>query len=151
MPVSRAMRIKNISLRAQSYGMPGETVDGNDVVKVHQTVQPAIERARNGEGPSLIECKTYRLRAHCERYQETRSKEELDFWWERCPIRTFRRTLLGKKVLDEQRAQKIEEEVREEIDQAVKFAEESPFPKPEEIFEDVYAQGTIQGGVLCMK
>ena len=151
MPVSRAMLVKDISLRAQAYGMPGKTVDGNDVVEVHQAVQEAIERARRGEGPSLVECKTYRLRAHCERYQETRSKKELDFWWERCPIKKFKSALLDKKLLDKQGAQKIEEEVREEIDQAVKFAEESPYPKPEEIFEDVYAQGTIQGGVLCMK
>lgn len=151
MPVSRAMLIPNIALRAQSYGMPGKTVDGMDVVEVHQAVQEAIHRARSGGGPSLIECKTYRLRSHCERFPETRSQEELDYWWERCPIKRFRGTLLAKKVLDEPGAQKIEKEVEKEIDQAVKFAEDSPFPKPEEIFEDVYAQGTIQGGVLCMK
>ncbi len=151
MPVTRSMAIKNVAERAQGYGMPGKTIDGMDVVEVHQTVQEAIERARSGGGPSLIECKTYRLRSHCERFPETRSKEELDYWWERCPIKRFRGTLLDKKVLDEQGAQEMEEEVEKEIDQAVKFAEESPFPRPEEIFEDVYAQGTIQGGVLCMR
>jgi len=151
MPVSRSMAIKDIAERARAYGMPGETIDGNDVVKVHQTVQEAIERARSGGGPSLIECKTYRLRAHCERFQEGRPKEEIDYWWERCPIKRFRGYLLDQRIIDEHQGQKMEEDVREEIDQAVRFAEESPFPKPEEIFEDVYAHGTIQGGVLCMK
>jgi TPP-dependent pyruvate/acetoin dehydrogenase alpha subunit len=151
MPVSRAMLIKDIALRAQSYGMPGKTIDGNDVVAVHLAVQEAIERARSGGGPSLIECKTYRLRAHCERYTETRSKEELSYWWERCPIKRFKEYLQKEKILDEEGLQELEKRVREEINQAVTFAEESPYPNPEEIFEDVYAQGTIKGGVLCMK
>lgn len=151
MPVEKAMLIKEISLRAQGYGMPGKTVDGNNVLEVYQTVQEAIERARRGGGPSLIECKTYRLRPHCERYQETRPQEEMEYWWGRCPIKSFKAHLLKEKILDEESEQRIEEKVQEEVNQAVKFAEESPFPQPEEIFEDVYAQGAIKGGKLCMK
>jgi len=143
--------IKEISLRAQGYGMPGKTVDGNDVLEVHEAVQEAVERARRGGGPSLIECKTYRLRPHCERYQETRPQEELEYWWGRCPLKTFKEHLFKKNILGEEGARNIEEEVKEAVEQAVKFAEESPYPQPEEIFEDVYAQGAIKGGTLCVK
>ena len=68
------MRIKDIAVRAQGYGMPGVTIDGNDVLTVHRTVQGAVARARKGGGPTLIECKTYRLRPHCEKFQEIRPK-----------------------------------------------------------------------------
>jgi TPP-dependent pyruvate/acetoin dehydrogenase alpha subunit len=150
-PVEKAMLIKDIALRAQGYGMPGKTIDGNDVLKVYYTVQEAVERARKGGGPTLIECKTYRLRPHCERYPEDRPKEELEYWWKRCPIKRFKAYLLKQKILDEKREDKIVEEVKGEINQAVKFAEESPFPQPEEIFEDVYAHGAIKGGRLCAR
>ncbi len=151
MPVEKAMAIPDISLRAQGYGIPGRTIDGNNVLEVYHTVQEAIARARSGEGPSLIECKTYRLRPHCERNQESRPKEELEYWWERCPIKSYKAYLRKEKVLDEEGEQRIEEEVKDEISRAVKFAEESPFPRPEEIFEDVYAHGEIKGGRLCVK
>lgn len=114
-------------------------------------MQEAVERARRGGGPSLIECKTYRLRPHCERYQEGRPKEELDYWWERCPVKSFKSYLEGKGILNEEMEQRIEKEISEEISRAVTFAEESPFPKPEEIFEDVYANGAIREGRLCVK
>ncbi len=150
-PVEKAMLIKNIALRARGYGVPGRTVDGNDVLKVYHTVQEAVERARSGGGPTLIECKTYRLRPHCERYPEDRPEEELNYWWKKCPIKRFRASLLKKGILDGKKDQEIVEEVKEEINQAVTFADESPFPQPEEIFEDVYAHGTIRGGRLCMR
>ncbi len=150
-PVEKAMLIKDIALRAKGYGMPGETIDGNDVLKVYQSVQEAVARARRGGGPTLIECKTYRLRPHCERYQEDRPKEELEYWWEQCPVKRFKAYLLKQRILDEKRDHEIIEEVRGEVNQAVKFAEESPFPKPEEIFEDVYAHGVIEGGRLCVR
>lgn len=151
MPMEKAMLVKEISLRAQGYGMPGRTVDGNDVLEVYEAVQEAVERARGGGGPSLIECKTYRLRPHCERYQETRPREELEYWWGRCPLKNFQAHLFEKKILDEESARRIEEEVKEKVEEAVKFAEASPYPQPEEIFEDVYARGTIKGGTLCVK
>jgi TPP-dependent pyruvate/acetoin dehydrogenase alpha subunit len=150
-PVEKAMLIKNIALRARGYGVPGKTIDGNDVLKVYHTVQEAVERARDGGGPTLIECKTYRLRPHCERYPEDRPKEELNDWWEKCPIKRFKASLLKKGIFDEKRDHEIVQEVKEEINQAVAFADQSPFPQPEEIFEDVYAHGTIRGGRLCMR
>ena len=149
--VEKTMAIKHIASRAGGYGMPGETIDGNDVLKVYDTVRGAVERARRGEGPSLVECMTYRHRPHCERFEETRSKEELEFTWQQCPIKKFQAYLLEKKILDEEGFKNIEQEVKQEIDQAVEFAEQSPFPQPEEIFEDVYARGVIEGGRLCMR
>jgi TPP-dependent pyruvate/acetoin dehydrogenase alpha subunit len=149
--IEKSMLIKDIALRAQAYGMPGKTIDGNDVLAVYDSVQEAIARARRGGGPTLIECKTYRFRPHCERYQEDRPKEELEYWWERCPIKRFEAHLREQKILDEEREKKIEAEVKEEVNRAVRFAEESPFPEPEEIFDDVYAQGVIRGGRLCVR
>jgi len=151
MPVEKAVSVKDIASRAQGYGIPGKTVDGNDVLQVYEAVQEAVRRARAGEGPSLIECKTYRHRPHCERFKETRSKEELEFAWAQCPIKKFKSYLFDNNILDEEKSAKIDEEIRAEIDQAVRFAEESPFPRPEEIFEDVYAHGVIKGGRLCMR
>ena len=149
--MEKTMAIKRIASRAEGYGMPGETIDGNDVLEVYNTVRKAVERARSGEGPSLIECITYRHRPHCERFEETRSKEELESTWQQCPINKFRENLLDQKILDEETVREIEKGVAEEIDQAVEFAEKSPFPQPEEIFEDIYVNGVIEGGRLCMR
>jgi len=149
-PVEQNMLIKDISSRAQGYGMPGTTIDGNDVLEVHHAVQQAVERARRGEGPTLIECKTYRLRPHCERFQEIRSQEELERCWEFCPVKRFRGYLFERGFLNPEVDRRIVQEAQEEIDQAVKFAEESPFPNPEELFDGVYADGVIRGGRLCV-
>ena len=149
-PVEQNMRIKDIAVRAQGYGMPGITIDGNDVVAVHKTVQEAVERARKGGGPTLIECKTYRLRPHCEKFQEIRPKEELDRCWECCPIDRYKKELISRGVLDAETDEKILRECEAEIDQAVKFADESPFPEPAEMCDDVYADGTVRGGRLCV-
>jgi len=151
MPVEKSMAIPDIALRAQGYGMPGKTIDGNNVLEVYHTVKEAVERARRGGGPSLIECKTYRLRPHCERYQESRPQEELAYWQERCPVKTYRVYLKENSVLDDETERMIEKEVAEEINRAVAFAEKSPFPQEDELFEDVYANGVIREGVLCMK
>jgi pyruvate dehydrogenase E1 component alpha subunit len=151
MPVEKSMAIPDIALRAQGYGMPGKTIDGNNVLDVYHTVKEAVERARSGGGPSLIECKTYRLRPHCERYQESRPKEELAYWQERCPVKTYRAYLKENSILDEETEHMIEKDVTEEINRAVTFAEKSPFPHEDELFEDVYANGIIREGVLCMK
>jgi TPP-dependent pyruvate/acetoin dehydrogenase alpha subunit len=151
MPVEKSVAVKDIASRAQGYGIPGKTIDGNDVLEVYDTVQEAVERARRGEGPTLIECKTHRHRPHCERFRETRSKEELKRCLDHCPIKKFKSYLLSEGVLQEGQISKIERGVKKEIDQAVRFAEESPMPEPEEIFEDVYADGVIRGGRLCMR
>ncbi|MEM3731237.1 MAG: pyruvate dehydrogenase (acetyl-transferring) E1 component subunit alpha [Candidatus Bathyarchaeia archaeon] len=137
---SRVMNIENIADRALAYGISGVVVDGNDVLAVYEAAAKAVERARKGEGPTLIECKTYRHKGHSRvdpaRY---RPKEEVEEWLAKDPIKRFREKLLQTKVLTEAEIQQIESEVATEIEEATKFAMESPYPKPEEALEDVYA------------
>ena len=137
-PAAMTVPVSDISTRAQSYNMPGVTVDGNDVLEVYHTVLDAMERARNGEGPTLIECKTYRLCPHTEYLVEDRPQEELSHWQNQCPIKRFRQYLLDNNVLDEQKDSALLSEIREEIKQAVTFGEESPFPDLNDIYNDVF-------------
>ncbi len=149
--VKDSMRIENIADRAGSYGMIGKCIDGNDVLQVHQTVQEAISKARSGEGPSLIECKTYRYRTHSERFKEERPKEELAQWMERCPIKLYEEHLFNTEVLNQSKKDEIYNRVNGEISKAIEFAENSPYPDPKELFDDVYTNGYIKDGRLCMK
>lgn len=141
MAISRHLPIANVAERAASYGMPGVTVDGNDVVAVHSAIETAIARARTGDGPSLVECKTYRWRGHSERdvKQVYRTKEEVERFKAFCPIKRLREQLLSSGVLNESLIQEIDLEVVETVDRAVDFAEQSPFPAPEEALRNVYA------------
>jgi len=139
-PVSYAMNIPNIADRAVSYGIPGVTVDGNDVLAVYEAVAEAVARARKGGGPTLVECKTCRHHGHFEGDSMTyRSKAEVEECKKRDPIPRFRKSLAEMGILTEEGAGKIDQEIAKEIDEAVKFAEESPLPAPEEALEDVYA------------
>ena len=139
-PVSYAMNIPNIADRAVSYVIPGVTVDGNDVLAVYEAVGEAVARARKGEGPTLVECKTCRHHGHFEGDTMTyRTKEEVEECKKKDPIPRFRKKLVEMEALTEKDADKVEQEVAKEIDEAVKFAEESPLPAPEEALEDVYA------------
>jgi len=137
---SMAMAIENVADRAAAYGIPGVVVDGNDVLAVYEVACKAVERARKGEGPTLIECKTYRQKGHSRvdpaRY---RPKEEVEAWLLKDPIKRFREKLLKENILGEVEIRQIENEVLGEIEEAVKFAIESPLPDPEEALEDVYA------------
>lgn len=138
--ISYAMNIPNIADRACAYGIPGKIVDGNDVLAVYETVGEAVARARKGEGPTIVECKTYRWHGHYIGDPETyKPKEEVEEWKKKDPIPRFRKYLIENKILSEEGTNKIDLEMNEEIDQAVKFADESPFPEPEETLEDVYA------------
>jgi pyruvate dehydrogenase E1 component alpha subunit len=137
---SRVMAIENVADRAVAYGIPGVVVDGNDVLAVYETTQKAVERARKGEGPTLIECKTYRLKGHSRvDPAKYRPKEEVEEWLAKDPIKRFKEKLLQTNTLTESEIQQIEKEVSAEIEEAVKFAMESPYPAPEEALEDVYA------------
>jgi len=137
---SRVMNIENIADRAMAYGIPGVVIDGNDVLTVYEATQKAVERARKGEGPSLLECKTYRLRGHSRvdpaRY---RPKAEVEEWLSKDPIKRFEERLMQTKVLTEAEIQQIERGVSAKIEEAVKFAMESPYPVPGEALDDVYA------------
>jgi len=136
---SRVMAIENIADRAVGYGIPGVVVDGNDVLAVYGAMPEAVERARIGEGPTLIECKTYRRRGHSRvDAAKYRPKEEVEEWLAKDPIRRFKERLLQTNTLTEVEVQQIEKEVSVRIEEAVKFAVESPYPAPEEAIEDVY-------------
>jgi pyruvate dehydrogenase E1 component alpha subunit len=137
--VSYAMNISKIANRAAAYGIPGKTADGNDVLAVYEAVGEAVARARKGEGPSLIECITCRHYGHYEGDTQTyRTKQEFEECHKRDPIPRFRKRLIEMGVLTEKQADTIHQEILKEIDDAVKFTEESPFPAPEETLEDVY-------------
>jgi pyruvate dehydrogenase E1 component alpha subunit len=138
--VKRAFAIERISDRAAAYGMPGVTVDGNDLMAVHEAVSQAVARARAGEGPSLVENVTYRWRGHSKsdanRY---RTQEEIEAWKQKCPIERFRVLLIEEGTLTEEEADGIENDASAAIDAAVAFAEASPEPAIEGIEEGVYA------------
>ncbi len=137
---SRVMNIENIADRAVAYGIPGVVVDGNDVLAVYEATQKAVERARKGEGPTLIECKTYRHKGHSRvDPAKYRPKEEVEEWLAKDPIKRFKEKLLQTNTLTEAEIQQIEKEVSAEIEEAVKFAMESPYPAPEEALKDIYA------------
>lgn len=137
---SIVMAIENIADRAIAYGIPGIVVDGNDVLAVYETTQKAVERARKGEGPTLIECKTYRIKGHSRADPATyRPKEEVQEWLKKDPIAHFRAKLLEMKILTEKEADQIQQETVKAVEDAVKFAIESPFPAPEEALEDISA------------
>ncbi len=142
-PASYHLPIPNVADRAASYGIPGVVVDGNDVVAVHDAVQQAVARARRHEGPTLIECKTYRWRGHSERDLKQgsyyRTSEEVEQWKTRCPIQRLRDQLLSGGTLSEANVRLIDEEMIQVVDKAVAFAEQSPYPAPEEALENVYA------------
>ncbi len=132
-----------IAKRAEGYGFPGVEVDGNDVLAVYEAAKEAFERARRGEGPTLIEAKTYRLTAHSSddddrRYRE---REEVDGWRERDPIASFERYLEEAGLLDEEKKEAIAEGIQSEVDEAVEYAEKAPRAEPEEVLEGVYAEG----------
>ncbi|MGD8565794.1 MAG: pyruvate dehydrogenase (acetyl-transferring) E1 component subunit alpha [Candidatus Bathyarchaeota archaeon] len=138
---STAMLIENISERAASYGIPGETVDGNDVLAVYKAARKAVENARKGKGPTLIECKTYRHRGHSRiDPAKYRPIEEVDHWLKKDPIIRLKKKILDEKLLDEADIKNIEREVSNEIEEAVRFAKESEHPKPQEALEDVYTK-----------
>jgi pyruvate dehydrogenase E1 component alpha subunit len=140
MPVTKAFKIENISQRAASYGMRGVTVDGNDVLEVYEAATEAVKRSRDGEGPTLLECKTYRWKGHSKSDQERyRTKAEIEAWKEKDPIRRFREVLIGEGVITEKEAEKIEQEANQVIMEAVEYAQASPEPSVDTILEGVYA------------
>jgi len=134
--------IKDVSVRAGAYNMPGVTIDGNDVMAVYETAGKAIKRARAGEGPTLMECKTYRWRGHHEgdpnQGRRYRSMDEVKEWMEKCPIKRFEQRLVEEKVLTKPKIKKIWEEIQKAIDDSVEYANQSPFPEPKDLYEDVY-------------
>ena len=139
-PTCKSMAITDIADRAAGYDIPGVVVDGNDVMAVYEAVSEAVKRARNGEGPSLIECKTYRWRGHFEGDACVyRDPEELQDWVKKDPIAQYEAKLIAEGILTASQAEDLRKTVADEIAQAIAFAEQSPMPDPAELLEDVYA------------
>ena len=132
----------SIASRAEGYGFPGHEVDGNDVVAVYEAAKEAFERARAGEGPTLIEAKTYRMTAHSSddddrRYRE---REEIEEWRQKDPIDRFERYLFEHGVLDEAERDEISERIKAEVAEASQYAENAPQADPEDALTGVYAE-----------
>jgi TPP-dependent pyruvate/acetoin dehydrogenase alpha subunit len=131
--------VKDIAVRAASYDMPGVVVDGNDVLAVRQVMEEAVTRARSGDGPTLIEAKTYRHRGHYEGDMGAyRSPEEVSEWLARDPIALFGRRLVEEHVVAQVALEAVASEVERVLDEAAEFADASPHPSPGEALEDVY-------------
>jgi pyruvate dehydrogenase E1 component alpha subunit len=138
-PLERQMAVENVADRAEAYGIPGEIVDGNDVLAVWDSVTRAIDRARKAGGPSLIECKTFRMTGHSAHDDAGYVPPELfELWEERDPIRRFERYLTGRNLIDAAGIEGIDKRVNREIDEAIQAAEKDPFPNPEDCLRDVY-------------
>ena len=139
-PAAASTRIANIADRAAGYGIPGAVVDGNDVLGVRAVTTEAVARARAGDGPTLIEAKSYRVTPHSAATKtDLRPVEELDAWRARDPILRFSRHLAEEHGVDPARLEQIEEQARRDVEEAVEFALASPRPEPEAALEDVYA------------
>ncbi|WP_291327041.1 thiamine pyrophosphate-dependent dehydrogenase E1 component subunit alpha [Desulfovibrio sp. UCD-KL4C] len=139
-PQCKSMAVVDIADRAAAYDMPGVVVDGNDVLAVYEAVSEAVKRARKGQGPSLVECKTYRWRGHFEGDACTyRCDEELKEWKTKDPIPRFESKLIENKTFTKAEAEKIKDQIAKDVDEAVDFAKESPMPSASALMDDVYA------------
>jgi acetoin:2,6-dichlorophenolindophenol oxidoreductase subunit alpha len=144
-PMQTVTSVKDIAVRAQAYGIPGHIVDGNNVLEVYQYATEAIARARAGEGPTLLECKTYRWEGHVAGEEAFigagayRSEQEVNEWKVRCPILRFQKFAAESGKISAAELKKIDDETQAELEAAVKFARESPLPDASEVMDDVYS------------
>jgi pyruvate dehydrogenase E1 component alpha subunit len=140
-PFSKSFKIQHVAERHCAYGIPGAVVDGNDVLAVYKSANEAIERARTGGGPTLIECMTYRQCGHSRSDPRTyRTREEEDEWKQRDPIPRFRKWLTEQGMAKTVRLDGVEQEVEQAIKAAIAYAEASPAPDPQEVYRDVYKE-----------
>lgn len=141
MPIRKAMAVPRVADRAAAYGIPGETVDGMDVLAVYRAVRTAVDRARRGEGPTLIEAITYRYKGHSKSDRQVyRTKEEVQAWMARDPIARFRAWLIAHGWLSEAEAAGIEAQARQVVEEALRIAEGDPEPRVDQLTEGVYAE-----------
>ncbi len=142
-PMETVTAVKDISVRAQAYGIPGLIVDGNDVIEVYRYTSEAVTRARKGEGPTLLECKTYRWEGHVVGEPALlgasyRSEAEIAQWKARCPIIRLEKFLVEGGKITRAELERIVQETRAELDEAVAFARSSELPDPSEVYKDVF-------------
>ncbi|MGI6162201.1 MAG: thiamine pyrophosphate-dependent dehydrogenase E1 component subunit alpha [Christensenellales bacterium] len=144
-PASESTSVIDIASRATGYNMPGVVIDGNDVFAISEAADEAIKRAREGKGPSLLECKTYRWYGHWwGDPQPYRTREEVEVWKTKCPIQRMQVAMLQSEQISEDEIAKIEADVSSKVEQACAFAQNSPFPDPNTLLDNVYFKG--QGG-----
>ena len=139
-PVEYALSTAHVSDRAAGYNMPGLNVDGMDLFAVYEAAGQAIARARAGEGPSLLECRTYRYYGHTvfDNPLSYRTKEEEDYWHERDPLKLFRERVLPEGDITSEELDQLDKDAEELMEEAIRFADASPLPQPSELYEDVY-------------
>ena len=139
-PVSLQTAVEDISIKAAGYGIPGVTVDGNDVIAVYTAMREAIQRARSGEGATLLECKTYRWYGHSEiDPAKYRDPAEVEYWKSRDPIPAMERYLKDHNLWSDAWKEELTAGTKREIDEAIAFAESSPKPQPDEALDHVYS------------
>lgn len=138
-PIAKVMKDTDISKRAVPFGMPSKSIDGNNVIEVYDTIKEAREYVLNN-GPMLVVENTYRISGHSKSDGNLyRTKEEINAWKEKCPIKYFRKFLIDNKEFTEEELNQIAEDARKQIQEAVAYAKNSPEPSVEDIYEDVYA------------
>ena len=153
-PRHKTMAIIDIVDRAAGYGMPGVIVDGMDVIAVHEAAVEAVERARQGGGPSLIEAKTYRYYNHHGIQNlglKYRPDEEVATWKQRDPIFTFEDRMIENGVATREKVDEIWAELRQDIETAIQFADDSPYPTPDQIMVDVYTKSSTSSTTVGTK
>jgi len=151
-PVEYGLSVANVADRAAGYDMPGVHVDGMDVFAVYEAAEQAVARAKAGEGPSLLECRTYRFYGHTvfDNPLSYRSKEEEEHWRARDPLKLFRETVVPAGLVSSEELDELDQEAEDLMEEAIKFADDSPMPDPIEIYDDVYVDypvGMMKRGV----
>lgn len=145
LPISACLADTDIYKKAEVFKMPGGRVDGNNVIEVYETAKKAIENARSGNGPTLLECMTYRWRGHVgpnyDLDKGLRSKEELDYWMNKCPITAMEKWLLDKGFISGAERDRIHEAIEQEVSDALAFALGSPYPVPSTVFDNITRTG----------
>jgi len=138
--VERTSNVIDIYTLADAYDMPADNADGMSAEAVHEAISRAVKRAREGDGPTLLEMKTYRYKGHSiSDPQKYRTKEEVEEYKTKDPIDIIRQTILENKFATEEELAAIDKNVNEKVEASVKFAEESPWPDDSELLKDVYA------------
>jgi len=144
-PVEYALSTAHVSDRAAGYDMPGINVDGMDLFAVYEAAEQAVARARAGEGPTLLECRTYRYYGHTvfDNPLSYRTKEEEDYWHERDPLKLFRERVIPEGDITSEELDQLDKDAEEQMEEAIRFADSSPMPQPNELYEDVYVDYPI--------
>jgi len=146
-PAQTATAVEDLSLRAQGYGIKGVIIDGNDVIEVYKSTKEAVDLARKGGGPTLIECKTFRWQGQtttdADKYRSNEEKEE---WKKRCPIEIYKKRLIRGEIIDQTMIKEIEEKTLEQVELSVKFSKKSKKPDTGTVLDDIYKNPIDIGG-----